>query len=241
MPSRPCILVVEDDAAIRRGLVDAMRSEGFEVAQAGDAKTGLEMAVGVECHLVLLDLRLPGGDGFSVLKGIRASRPTLPVIILTARGDEQDRVRGLREGADDYVVKPFSVLELAARVRAVLRRSPGRSLDVAKVVFPDGMEADLLRRSLLRPDGKREELSEREADLLRYLAGNAGRAVSRDELLSNVWRVDPTGITTRTIDMQVARLREKLGDDGVDPTLLLTVRGKGYMLAEGVRAVERGS
>jgi len=150
-------------------------------------------------------------------------------------------VRGLREGADDYVVKPFSVLELAARVRAVLRRSPGRSLDVAKVVFPDGMEADLLRRSLLRPDGKREELSEREADLLRYLAGNAGRAVSRDELLSNVWRVDPTGITTRTIDMQVARLREKIGDDGVDPTLLLTVRGKGYMLAEGVRVVERGT
>lgn len=235
------ILVVEDDAAIRRGLVDAMRLEGFEALQAADAKSGLDAAVGSGCDLVLLDLRLPKGDGFSVLKGVRSVRPTLPVIILTARGDEEDRVRGLREGADDYVVKPFSVLELAARVRAVLRRSPGRPLDVAWVQFgTDGPRADLLRRELIRSDGRREELSEREAELLRYLAANGGRAVSRDELLSNVWRVDPVGLATRTIDMQVVRLREKLGDDGEHPRWLLTVRGKGYMLADEIACRAEG-
>ncbi len=226
------ILVIEDDPAIRRGLVDALRFESFEVFEAAAAKPGLDLALAVDCHLVLLDLLLPGGDGLSILKGIRAARPTLPVIILTARGDESDRVKGLALGADDYVVKPFSVLELIARIRAVLRRSPARPLDVASIRFPAaGLVADLLRRELRFETGPREELSEKEVDLLRYLASNPGRAVSRDELLASVWQVDPRGVATRTIDMHVARLREKLRDDADNPALLLTVRGKGYKLA----------
>jgi DNA-binding response OmpR family regulator len=165
-----------------------------------------------------------------VLKQVRQSRPTLPVIVLTARGDENDRVAGLRQGADDYVVKPFSVKELLARVEAVLRRSPGRPGDIERIDFSGGV-ADLKRAEVRLNDGRRAELSQREAELLRYLAANAGRAIARDELLAHVWRVDPRGITTRTIDMHVARLREKLGDDPDEPTVIVTVRGRGYMLA----------
>jgi DNA-binding response OmpR family regulator len=150
---------------------------------------------------------------------------------LTARGEEHDRVDGLRHGADDYVVKPFSVKELLARVEAVLRRSPERPLDVESVTLPGGGRADFSRRELRFGENDRQELSEREADLLRYLVNHAGRAVSRDELLANVWRIDPHGLPTRTIDMHVARLREKLRDDPHAPRILLTVRGKGYMFA----------
>jgi DNA-binding response OmpR family regulator len=236
------ILVIEDDKAIRRGLVDALRFEAFHVFEADTAKSGLELALSLDCHLVLLDLLLPGGDGFSILQKVRATRPTLPVIILTARGDEADRVKGLGLGADDYVVKPFSVKELVARVRAVLRRSPGRPLDVAAVDFPSArIEADLMRRELRFSDGQRVQLSEREVELLRYLASNPGRAIARDELLRSVWLLDPNGLGTRTIDMHVARLREKLRDDGEQPRLLLTVRGKGYMLCADARATERES
>jgi DNA-binding response OmpR family regulator len=149
------------------------------------------------------------------------------VIILTARGEEADRVRGLRLGADDYVVKPFSVKELLARVEAVLRRSPERPTDLAAVAIPGGL-VDLARREVRFHDGGRQELSEREAELIRYLASNANRAVSRDELLAHVWQIEPKGVTTRTIDMHIARLREKLRDDPAEPVVLLTVRGKGY-------------
>jgi len=226
------ILVIEDDKAIRRGLVDALRFESFHVFEADTAKLGTELALSVDCHLVLLDLLLPGGDGLTILQKIRAARPTLPVLILTARGDEADRVKGLQLGADDYVVKPFSVKELMARIRAVLRRSPARSLDVTSVRFPAiAMEADLLRRELRFDKGKRQELSEKEVDLLRYLACNPRRAVSREELLSSVWQIEARAGETRTIDMHVARLREKMRDSADSPRLLLTVRGKGYMLA----------
>jgi DNA-binding response OmpR family regulator len=153
----------------------------------------------------------------------------LPIIILTARGAEGDRVRGLRSGADDYVVKPFSVEELLARVAAVLRRSPQRPVAVASVSIPDGL-IDFERREVRFTRGIREVLSERESELLMYLARHRGRAISRDEILTNVWRLAPRGITTRTIDMHVARIREKLHDSTVAPTILLTVRGKGYML-----------
>jgi DNA-binding response OmpR family regulator len=150
------------------------------------------------------------------------------VIILTARGEESDRVEGLRAGADDYVVKPFSVKELLARVEAVLRRSPARPSDVSEVKIPGGT-VDFARRELRFAGGERCELSEREVELLRYLAKHSERAVARDELLANVWRISPEGLPTRTIDMHVARLREKLRDDSTDPQVLLTVRGKGYM------------
>lgn len=227
---KPRILVIEDDAAIRQGIADALAFEGYETLEADDGVKGLHMALKVDCDLLLLDLILPGRDGFDILEQVRATRPTLPVIILTARGAENDRVRGLKLGADDYVVKPFSVKELLARVEAVLRRSPERPTDLATVELPDAT-VDLSRREVRFASGQRRELSEREAELLRYLAQNPGRAISRKEILSRVWRIDPSGIETRTIDMHVARLREKLLDNGDTHSIILTVRGKGYMFA----------
>jgi len=229
------ILVVEDDGAIRRGIVDALTFEGYATHEAADGEDGLDAALTLDCDLVLLDLVLPGRDGLEILREVRGARPTLPVIILTARGEESDRVEGLRLGADDYVVKPFSVKELMARISAVLRRSPERPTDVASVVVPGGT-AHLARREVVFDDGDRSDLSEREADLLRYLAANAGRAISRTELLSRVWRIDPRGLHTRTVDMHIVRLREKLRDDPADPAVILTVRGKGYMFATSEEA-----
>ena len=225
------ILTIEDDAAIRRGIVDALRFAGYRSLEAADGRRGLEMALGCRLDLLLLDLVLPGRDGFDILREVRRLEPALPIIILTARGEEADRVRGLRDGADDYVVKPFSVKELLARVEAVLRRSPGRPVDVQQIEIPGG-QIDLSRREVRFEDDGRVEISEREAELLCYLAANRGRALAREELLANVWRISPKGITTRTIDMHIARLREKLRDDPTDPTVILTVRGKGYMFAK---------
>ncbi|NIO40306.1 MAG: response regulator, partial [Burkholderiales bacterium] len=202
----------------------------YHVLQASDGTAGLQMAIGNDYDLLLLDLALPGTSGLEILRSLRQSRPTQPVIILTAKGDENDRVAGLRAGADDYVVKPFSVKELLARVEAVLRRSPERPSDLESVSIPGG-KADFPRRELVFEDGHRAELSERESELLRYLVTNGGRAISRDELLAHVWRINPTGVTTRTIDMHIARLREKLRDDSAQPRGLMTVRGKGYMFA----------
>ena len=227
---RKTILVIEDDSAIRRGIVDALEFEGYSTLQAADGDSGLEAALKSEYDLLLLDLILPRRDGFEILKELREARPTTPVIILTARGEERDRVRGLRLGADDYVVKPFGVKELLARVEAVLRRSPERPRHVRRVKLPNG-SADLARREVRFDDGGRAELSEREAELLGYLAANPGRAVSRDEILLRVWRIDPGGVETRTIDMHVARLRDKLRDDPSAPRVILTVRGEGYMFA----------
>lgn len=225
------ILVIEDDAAIRRGVVDSLKFDGYTIHEADDGETGLRNALQVDCDLVLLDLALPKIPGLDILREIRRVRPTLPVIILTAMGAEKDRVAGLKLGADDYVVKPFSIAELSARVEAVIRRSPERPADVDSFEFPGGV-ADLARCEVRYDKGERVELSERERELLRYLVVNPGRAISRDEILQRVWRIDPRGVSTRTIDMHVARLREKLRDSGDDPKILLTVRGKGYMLAE---------
>ena len=224
------ILTIEDDPAIRRGIVDALRYAGYQTIEAGDGHSGLEIAVASQFDLLLLDLVLPGRDGLDILREVRRLRPTLPVIILTARGEEADRVRGLRDGADDYVVKPFSVKELLARVEAVLRRSPERPADVEQIGIAGG-EIWLSRREVRFDDGRRSELSEREVELVRYLAGNRGRAIAREEILANVWRISPKGITTRTIDMHIVRLREKLRDDSAQPSIILTVRGKGYMFA----------
>jgi DNA-binding response OmpR family regulator len=149
---------------------------------------------------------------------------------LTARGSEDDRVRGLAIGADDYVVKPFSIKELLARVEAVLRRAPKRPPAVRRLAL-EGCRVDLERQQVDFDDGRRCELSERERQLLDYLARHAGRAVSREELLARVWGLNPAGITTRTIDMHIARLREKLHDGPGSPRIVLTVRGQGYMLA----------
>lgn len=225
---RQRILIVEDDEAIREGVKDALSFQGFETLEAGHGELGCDMALSIDCDLVLLDMVLPGMDGMDILASIRERRPTLPIIILTARGSEEDRIRGLELGADDYVVKPFSVRELLARISAVLRRSPGRPSDIQSIEL-DAACIDLERCEVRFQDGHRAELSEREIELLRYLARHPGRAMSRQELLSNVWRIDPQGVSTRTIDMHVARLREKLRDKA-EQKILLTVRGKGYML-----------
>jgi DNA-binding response OmpR family regulator len=224
------ILVIEDDAAIRRAVVDSLKSDGYRPVGAGDGESGLQAADSDNFDLVLLDLILPGIGGLEVLAGLRESQPATPVIILTALGEEANRVRGLQLGADDYVVKPFSVRELLARVEAVLRRVPDRSSGPAELPIPQGT-VDFARREVRFSDGSRQELSEQETKLLRYLASNAGRAISREELLSRVWGLNPKGVTTRTIDMHIARTREKLRDTADGVQTILTVRGKGYMLA----------
>ncbi len=233
MPARRCILVIEDDPAIRRSLVDLLRIEGFGVLEATDACDGTDLALTSDCDLVLLDLLLPGGDGLSILRRIRQRRAALPVIILTARGSEGDRVSGLAHGADDYVVKPFSPREVIARIRAVLRRNPDHSTNPGGFHAPAlKLRVDLARREVRFDDGSRVELSEKEADLLHYLSGQHERASSREEILRAVWGLTMQGSDTRTVDMLVARLREKLRDDAQHPVVLLTVRGTGYMLAQ---------
>lgn len=229
------ILTVEDDHAIRRGIADALKFKGFRVLEASNGREGLHLATTADYDLLLLDLALPEVHGLEILRAVRRATPAQPVIVLTAKGDESDRVAGLKTGADDYVVKPFSVLELIARVEAVLRRSPGRPDNIGCIEFQGGI-ADFDRRELRFAENARVELSEKETELLRYLATNRGRAISRDELLSSVWRLSPKGISTRTIDMHVARLREKLRDNSGEPQVLLTVRGKGYMFQNNSEA-----
>jgi DNA-binding response OmpR family regulator len=231
-PNAKTILVVEDDSAIRRGLCDALRFSGYRVFDAPDGKAGLDQAITREVDLVLLDILMPKMDGMEVLRELRKASPSLPVIFLTAKGQEEDRVRGLRAGADDYVVKPFSASEVLARVEAVLRRSAERPRKV-QTLEVGGCRVDFQRREAIRPDGQKVVLPDMEAQLLEYLAANPGRAVAREELLLRVWGLDPKGVQTRTVDMAVARLREHLGDDPDEPRVIVTVRGKGYMLATG--------
>ena len=228
----PTVLVIEDDNAIRQGVADALVYGGYEVIEGADGKTGEQLALQARFDLLLLDLVLPGASGFDILQSLKQNRPGIPIIILSARGEEADRVNGLQLGADDYVVKPFSMKELLARVEAVLRRSPERPPSVSSVAIPGGV-ADLARREARFDDGDRVELSDREASLIAYLARYEGRAISREEILRRVWKIDSPHIETRTIDMHVANLRSKLRDSGDTPRVLLTVRGKGYMLTKG--------
>jgi len=228
------VLIVEDDAAVRRGVADAFGSAGYLVIEAADGPRGLDAALSQDPELILLDVGLPELDGLAVLAEVRRQRPGLPVILLTARGAEEDRVRGLRTGADDYVVKPFSVVELIARVEAVLRRSAERPKVAHGEVAVGGRRFDFARgvASVPADGGERQvELTEREAALLQFLIANPGRVIARDELLRYVWKLDPKGLETRTVDMLVARLRERLADDPSAPSVIATVRGKGYRLA----------
>ncbi len=224
------VLVVEDDPSIRRGVCDALKFTGYSVREAADGRAGLDAALAGELDLVLLDILMPKMDGMEVLRELRKSKGSLPVIFLTAVGEEQDLVRGLKLGADDYVIKPFGVSELLARIEAVLRRSPGRPAGVPRIVVA-GRTIDFERREAVLEDGTRASLTPRESELLAYLAANRGRAVSREELLQQVWGLDPRGMQTRTIDMAVARIRELLRDDPAVPRVIATVRAKGYMLA----------
>lgn len=229
------IVVIEDEDAIRRGIVDALTMAGYDPVEAADGKAGLDEARRAGVDLVLLDLMLPVMDGFEVLARLQQTHPSLPVIILSARGTEDDRVRGLRGGADDYVVKPFSALELLARVDAVLRRSPERPQPVVRILLRETV-VDCARREILSDDGSRVALSEMEASILQRLAAHAGRAISREELLSSVWGFRDGNIETRAIDMHITRLRSKLAaaSPGAGTEWIATVRGKGYMLGPDV-------
>src|SRR5438034_2405699 len=175
----PRIVVVEDEPAIRRGVSDALRASGYPVTEAGDGERGLEESLRAGVDLVLLDLLLPRRDGLAVLAEVRKVRPTLPVIILTARGTEEDRVRGLKMGADDYVVKPFSARELLARVEAVLRRSVDRPAEV-RTARLGRAQVDFDRREVRWSEERRGELSETETALLSFLLAHRQRAVSRE-------------------------------------------------------------
>jgi len=231
MGRKRTVVVVEDEDPIRRGIVDALRFAGYDPIEAADGKAGLDAARQAGVDVVLLDLLLPKLDGFEVLAELRRTHQALPVIVLTARGSEDDRVRGLRGGADDYVIKPFSARELLARVEAVLRRSPERTAPVVTITAGD-VTVDCGRREICRGDGARTALSEMEASILLRLAAHAGRAVSREELLSCVWGIRDGMVETRAIDMHITRLRQKLKDESGDDDTdwIVTVRGKGYML-----------
>jgi DNA-binding response OmpR family regulator len=237
MVSKARIVLVEDEPAIRRGVADALRLTGYDVAEAADGHAGLIAASQPHVDLVLLDILLPRRDGLDVLCDLRKTYPARPVILLTARGTEEDRVRGLKLGADDYVVKPFSARELLARVEAILRRAgPKPPPDVRKVGFGRGT-IDLPRREVRWPGGNRMELSETETALLQYLVNHRQRAVTREELLERVWGITPIGLETRTVDMHVARLRAKLKESSGRETAeaIVTVRGRGYMAGPGLQ------
>ncbi|MFT4710818.1 MAG: DNA-binding response OmpR family regulator [Bacteroidia bacterium] len=238
MSPKSRILVVEDDAAVRRGVVDALSFHGYESFEAADGESGLELALSSGPDLVLLDVMMPKMDGFEVLTALRQKAPGLPVILLTAKGAEVDKVRGLRAGADDYVVKPFSPLELLARVEAVLRRSAERTHVAKDQVAIAGRNIDFAKRQVTLPDGSSVEITERESELLAFLIANPDRAISREELLRYVWKINPKGLETRTVDMLVARLRERLQDKLETPAIIATVRGQGYRLANAPEAVE---
>jgi two-component system, OmpR family, response regulator RegX3 len=225
---RRTILLVEDEESITVPLSDALRREGFEPRVAGSAAAALELAQSADPDLVLLDVMLPDGSGFDVCRALRA-RSSVPIIMLTARGDEADRVAGLEAGADDYVVKPFSAREVAARIRAVLRRASsepeatGRPLEVGEIrLDPASHEAAM--------DGRPLELSRKEFDVLRLLMENAGAVVTRERLLEEVWETNWFG-STKTLDVHVSALRRKLGDDPAEPTYIHTVRGVGFRFA----------
>jgi DNA-binding response OmpR family regulator len=233
------IVVIEDEQPIRRGIGDALRASGYEVTEAADGFKGLQEAGRPGVDLVLLDLLLPRLDGLEVLKELRRMRSAVPVIVLTARGTEDDRVRGLKMGADDYVVKPFSARELLARVEAVLRRAAGRPAEVPGARLGRAT-IDLERREVCWSQQERTDLSETETAILGMLVANCKRAVSREELLTHIWGIEPEGLETRTIDMHIARLRNKLRDPSgrAAPEAILTVRAHGYMAGPELLPIE---
>jgi DNA-binding response OmpR family regulator len=219
------ILVIEDNADLAYGLRNNLEIEGYDVEVAADGEEGLERVRRAPPELVILDLMLPRLDGFRVLRAIRAGALAMPVLILTARGEEADKVRGLKLGADDYVTKPFGVLELLARVEALLRRNAS-----AQPVERIGdIEIDRATRTVMRR-GERVDLAPKEFDLLMALADRRGAIATRLDLMRNVWGWSDA-VITRTIDTHVAELRRKLEDDPARPRLILTVRKVGYRLA----------
>jgi DNA-binding response OmpR family regulator len=219
------LLVVEDDPAILRGLADNLAFESYDVQTATDGETAYRLLQERPFDLVLLDLMLPNMSGYDLCRRVRHEGMATPIVMLTARGDESDRVRGLDLGADDYITKPFSVLELLARIRAVLRRARAAAPPMDRLTFGD-VVVDFRRYEARRGD-QIVTLTPKEYGLLRALAARPGEVVTRGELLDDVWGYAAMP-TTRTVDTHVASLRAKIEDDPADPRHLLTVFGVGY-------------
>jgi two-component system response regulator RegX3 len=229
---KPRILVVEDEAAIRDGLTDVLVYHGYEVDAVGDGRVGLQKALSGQYDLLLLDVMLPGRDGFAICDEVRKGDRDQPIIMLTAKTSDDDIVNGLSLGADDYIAKPFSIAQLVLRVKAVLRRSRV-GLEQAAQITLAGVEIDTRNLSGQR-GGEPLTFTRREIEILQYLHAHAERPVSRDELLTRVWGYDRTAeIETRTVDIHIAKLRRKIEADAKEPRHLLTVRGAGYRLVVG--------
>ncbi len=224
----PKILIVEDEPAMRMGLTDNLEFEGYQIDSASDGETGLNKILSTPYDLVLLDVMLPKMSGFDVCRKARESGSKTPVILLTAKGEEIDKVLGLELGADDYITKPFSLRELIARIKAILRRS-GQS--------PAGESVKIGRLELhfktfnAFENGSEIQMSHKEFEMLEYLYQHRNQTVSRDSLLKDVWKQEAT--TTRTIDNFILRLRQKIESDPDHPRIILTVHGIGYKLIAG--------
>ena len=222
---RRTILLVEDERAITEPLAAALEREGFHARVVETAAGALASAGRLSPDLILLDIGLPDGSGFDVCRELR-SRSHVPIIMITARGEETDRVAGLELGADDYVVKPFSAREVVARVRAVLRRAGAGAPGEDEEIEIGGLRLDQARHAASL-DGEELELSRKEFELLRTLMRSAGRVLTRERLLEEVWDMNWYG-STKTLDVHVSSLRKKLGDDPRDPAYIHTVRGVGF-------------
>ncbi len=219
------ILAIEDDPAILRGLADNLRFESYEVLTAADGESGYRLIREKQPDLIILDLMLPKLSGYEICRKVRAEGVRTPILMLTARGEEADRVLGLDLGADDYVSKPFSIRELLARVRAILRRAEPAAAQLDQLHFGD-VAVDFLSYEASRA-GQALEMTRKEFSVLRYLAQRAGQVVSRDELLNEVWGYENYP-TTRTVDNHIAGLRAKIESDPANPQHLRTVHGVGY-------------
>jgi two-component system, OmpR family, response regulator VicR len=227
------ILIVEDEHAVARGIQYALQQEGYEVAVARSGEEGLDIATKQAPDLVVLDVRLPGMDGFEVLRRLRAAGAKMPVLVLTARDDEVDKVIGLELGADDYLTKPFGLRELMSRIKALLRRSYGDLSDAVggRVIRHHDLLIDLERRRVQRGD-RRVSLTPTEFEILRHLASRPGRVYTRSELLELLRDYEALDQDEKTINVHVSHLRDKIEDDPATPAFVLTVRGVGYAFAE---------
>ncbi|HEX9764943.1 MAG TPA: response regulator transcription factor [Candidatus Acidoferrales bacterium] len=223
--SKTRILIVEDEPSMVAGLRDNFEFEGYEVVTAGDGEAGLERALADSPDIVILDVMMPKLSGLDVCRQLKGKRPALPIILLTARGQEVDKVVGLELGADDYVTKPFSIRELLARVKAVLRRAKVLPIDQERFAF-ENIEVNL-RRHEVRRGGEAIPFSTKEFELLKCFLSHPGEALSRDRLLDEVWGYDNYP-TTRTVDAHMLRLRQKLEPNPEEPRFFLTVHGVGY-------------
>jgi len=220
------VLFVEDEQALQMTVGDRLRNEGYVVEYAANGDEGFEKATQLPFDLIILDVMLPKRDGFDVCKGIREAGLITPILMLTARGQTSDKVSGLKIGADDYVTKPFNMLELMARVEALMRRAPIRPPEQAGGLDFGSIHVDLVGTEVTQ-NGRPVNLSAREFQLLRYLVDHRGATVSREELLKQVWGYS-ADIYTRTVDVHIASLRQKLEEDPKQPKFVLTVQGFGY-------------